>query len=123
RWPALHHVADVDLVAGVAHRGDHLREELAGGPDEGDALVVVLGARSFADEHQARLGISHTEDEILPARAELAALAVTERLPDLVESGRFLGARLGSCGWLDPALGRRLRVLDDDRGVAGALDR
>ena len=43
RRAALDHVADVDLVAAVAHRRDHLRQQLAGGTDEGDALVVLLG--------------------------------------------------------------------------------
>src|SRR5262249_38853050 len=93
RRPALHHVADVDLVARVAHRGDHLGEELAGGPDEGNALVVLLGSGALSHEDQARLRIADAEDDVLPARAELAALAVSERATDLVQAGWLLHLR------------------------------
>src|SRR5262250_877925 len=75
RRAALHDVADVDLVAAVPHRGDHLRQQLSRRADEGDALVVLLGAGTLADEDQPGLRISHAEDEVLRPRAELAALA------------------------------------------------
>ena len=58
RRPALHHVADVNVGApdrdaffggGVL---DHLRKKLTRAADKGQALLVFIGARTFAHENQ-----------------------------------------------------------------------
>ena len=83
RRPALEHVGDVDLVALEAHRLDHLRQQLAGAPDERDALHVFIRARRFADEHQVRRRVADAEDDLLPPeRVQLAARAVADVLAD-----------------------------------------
>ena len=112
RRPALHDVADVDLVAAVAHRGDHLRQELArrrrrrGCPGCPPPRPGPRPRRPGA-----AFGLPDAEDEVLAARAQLAALAVAQRAADLVEERRPAGpARGHGCH------GRRRRL----RWTAGA---
>ena len=78
--PALDDVGDVDLVAPKPDGLDDLREELARAPDERDALNVFVRAGRFADEHQIRRRVAHTEHD-LPA-AQLVQLA-TRAVADL----------------------------------------
>ena len=73
RRAALDGVADVDVLALHAHRLDHLRQQLPCLAHERVALQVLVLARPFADEHQARLGIAHAEYEVGAARVQLAA--------------------------------------------------
>src|ERR1700722_3017531 len=62
---ALHDVGDVDLFALQAHGVNHVVEQLAAAADEGQTLCVFIGAWAFADEHEARVGVSVTEDDLV----------------------------------------------------------
>ena len=71
--PALHDVGDVDAVAGEAHLlGHEPVEELAGAAHEGQALLVLLGTRALADEHQVGGGVAHAEHDVRAARRQRA---------------------------------------------------
>ena len=79
RRTALDDVGDVDVFAREADRLDHLRQQLAGAPDERDPLDVFIAARRLADEHEPRVRIADAKDDLAPAeRRELAAGAVAE---------------------------------------------
>src|SRR5262245_10824242 len=76
RRTALDHVRDVDVGAREADGLDDLRQQLAGAPDERLALLVFIGTRRLADEHELGARIADAEDDLLAAkRAELAARA------------------------------------------------
>ena len=114
---ALHDVADVDVGAlerdAFLARGalDHLREQLAGAADEREALLVLIGARAFADEHQLGLLVAGSEDDLVAAFVQAAALAIADvlenfeqRIAGRFESRRATGAsRIG--GGFDAAAG------------------
>src|SRR5690606_1208829 len=88
-----------DLVAREAHRADHLVELLARAPDERNALLVFLGARRLADEHERRVGISVAEDG-LRVRRRAGAVRALRVVPaaQLVEGGALVGGRRGRGG-------------------------
>ena len=74
--PALHHVGDVAVALALeAHRGQHPGEELAGAPDEGQALAVFFFPRSLADHHEPGPRVAGAERDVGPAPTELAELA------------------------------------------------
>ena len=54
-------------------------------PDEGEALLVLVGARRLAHEHQLGPGVALAEDDRLPAAGQLAARAVADVLADRLE--------------------------------------
>ena len=91
RWPALHHIADVNILAAdgdsLFRRGavDHLREKLPGAPDERQPLFILVCAGAFPDHDELGPGIAGAEDDGRPRFAELAPAASLERL--------FLGAQ------------------------------
>ena len=64
RGPALHHVADVDVVPrddnSFLLRGavDHLRKKLSGPSDKRQSLRVLISPRAFSHEHQPGLFIA-----------------------------------------------------------------
>ena len=72
---ALHHVADVDRVAGELHRLDHLRQQLAGLADERHALLILVGAwrairfaefgRAVAEERAPGVNLLRLEDAVV----------------------------------------------------------
>ena len=72
---ALDDVADEDLLAGVAHGGDHLGEELSGAADEGEALFVFIGAGAFADEHDVGVDGALSGHGVLAGGGEGAGVA------------------------------------------------
>ena len=86
--PDLADVADVDLLAGEAHGGDLLVEQLAGPADEGAGLEVLVGAGRLADEHEGGVGVALAEDDVFPAVAG----------PVVVEVFGEFGEELGECG-------------------------
>src|SRR5918996_381609 len=55
------------------------------------ALEVLVAARPFPDEHEARLRVPHAQNDVRPPLAQLAAAAVAEALADL---GQARGRRL-----------------------------
>lgn len=76
-WPAFDSIADIDIDSAVdANGGKDLGEELAGSPDEGDALFVFLLAGAFADEEELGLGITVGEDGVGARAVEGAEGAV-----------------------------------------------
>src|ERR1035438_6608409 len=89
RRTAFHHGGGVnvlaeDLDAFLLRRiFDHLGEQLSGSADEGYALRVLLGAGTFADEHQRGLWIANAEDDLIAGLAEAAAAAIADVLDDL----------------------------------------
>jgi hypothetical protein len=87
--PALDHVADVDLLAGERHGGDHLGEELAGAADEGLALGVFVGAGAFAHEDKVGAGVADAEDGLRAFLAEAATLAALDEVVVEGLEGRF----------------------------------
>ena len=91
RRPALHDVADIDVLAlqrnPLAARRilDHLCEELSGAAHERDALRVFIRARPFADKHQSRLRVTDPEHNLVTALAQTAAFALAEVRTDLFQ--------------------------------------
>ena len=85
RGAALQDVADVSILTFDAGGLDDLREELACGADERQALLVFLIAGRFADEHDLRIGIAGTVDDGRAGGREFAALAVPDVGADRVE--------------------------------------
>src|SRR5262245_6846039 len=102
--PALDDVRDVDLLARIADRADHLVELLTGASDERLAARVLVGPGALADEHQSGVRIADAEDDVRARLAELAPPAIPELLPHLLERGRHVpcfeqtGIRGGSLG-------------------------
>src|SRR5918998_480888 len=70
--PALHDVRQVDLLPGQVHGRQDVVEELASSPDERQARGVFVLARTLADEHQGRVGISGREDRVGAALRQIA---------------------------------------------------
>ena len=85
-----------------------LVEQLAGPADEGQALLVLLGAGAFADEHQVGVGVAHAEHDLRATGGRQLALGA---------AGCLFREHLESRGhspsgyWRSPD-----RSLDDDRG-------
>jgi hypothetical protein len=79
---ALHDVGDVDLLAREAHGSDDLRQQLAGASDERLALFVFIGPRAFPDEHQRRLGIPYSENQVGSPSVQFASRAVADFSPN-----------------------------------------
>src|SRR2546425_7644803 len=89
RRPALDDVRDVDVVAVEPHPlGDDLGQELAGAPDEGLALPVLVAAWRLAHENEARARAADAEHEVRAVGRELAALAVADVSAQLLQRAR-----------------------------------
>ena len=89
RRAALHHVGDVDVVALQAHGLDHLRQQLSGAADKGNALHVFVVPGPFADEDQLGVRIAHAEDDLVAVAVQLAARAVAQVGGDALERVAF----------------------------------
>ncbi len=96
RRTALDGIEDVDLVAREPHGEDHLREFLAGGADERQALTVFVRTRRLAHEDQAGRRISGAKDGAVSGAGQFGA---THALGDFGSDG-------SQCG--GPVRGRRL---------------
>jgi hypothetical protein len=82
RWARLQHVGDEDVLAREAGLGEQLVEELAGAPDEGPSLAVLVRSGRLADDHDVR------------RRAALAGHEIGRLIAD-VEAARRVRADLG----------------------------
>ena len=83
RRAALDDVGDVDLGALQPHGGDHVVEKLAGAADKGQSLGIFIRSRTFADEHEAGVGVSVAEDDRVAAlEGKRAAGAVADVVAD-----------------------------------------
>src|SRR3954454_9220707 len=87
RRPALDDVGDVHIVARQPNALDEAREELPGPADERDALLVLFGTGTLADEHEVGVGIAHAEHHLGPRLRERAARAGEGFLTQRVEAG------------------------------------
>ncbi len=70
---ALQDVRDEDVRTRHPDAAEELVEELPGLADERDPLLVLVEARSFADEHDVRVRAPGPEDDLRPALCERAA--------------------------------------------------
>jgi hypothetical protein len=75
RRPMLEDVRDEHIVTGQLDRLDDFREQLARLPDERDTLLVLVGARRFAHDHEVRVGVACTGYRILRRGVERAPTA------------------------------------------------
>lgn len=65
---------DIRYVSGLtveAHGFDDFGEELAGAADEGLTLLIFIGARSFADEHQGRVDVADAPHHVFARTGEV----------------------------------------------------
>src|ERR1700691_1800231 len=58
RGAALHHIADIDILAAQAHGLDHLSEQFSGATDEWLALKIFVAPGALANENKLRFGIT-----------------------------------------------------------------
>src|ERR1035437_5226826 len=65
RWPVLQDVADEHVPTSEIDGGEDLRQQLSRRADERPPGLVLGGARSLADTHEAGVRISFTRDRIL----------------------------------------------------------
>ncbi len=124
RRAALAHVADVHLLPGQPHAGDHLVQQLPGPADERPAGQVLVLARPLADEEDGRLGVALAEDGLRPRRAQpalgaaldLVLVQQLQRQPPLLDRER-------TCRRASRPAGRRRRTgpaLRQSRAAASA---
>ena len=73
--PAHDDVRDIDVVALQPHAGEQSVQQLSGLTDERDPLLVLVEARSLADEHQVGARIAGAEHDLRPPLGEPAARA------------------------------------------------
>src|SRR5436190_21095297 len=78
-WAALEDIRDVDVLAPELYAGQQPLEQLPRLADEGDALLVLVEARSLADEHQVAARVARAEDDLRPSLREPAARAARGR--------------------------------------------
>jgi hypothetical protein len=115
RRPALHDVADVDLVAVETHRADHLVEQLARLADERKALLVLVGAGPLSHEAESRRAGSPSEHRLDALGVEGAAGAALHRFRQHLQPATLL-LRLEKSGHR----GAHRRGRDDRRRHDGA---
>src|SRR5947207_1332969 len=82
RRTAEQYVRDEHVLALEPDSGEELRQEPASTSYEREALTVLLGTRSLADEHQARVGVAGAEDHVRSGRRQGAPLAHRRLLVD-----------------------------------------
>src|SRR6185312_11318518 len=64
RRAALDHVGNVNILAAQAHGRNHVVEQLAGAAHEGQPLLVFVGPRTFAHEHQVGVLVAGAENDV-----------------------------------------------------------
>ncbi len=102
RGAALHHVADVDLLAGEPDLAEHAVQQLSGRAHERLALLVLVEARPLADEHQlARRGRPRrTRPACGPGRAGTSCSRMPRRRPPPASGSRVTSAlRASTPSW------------------------
>src|SRR5439155_16905548 len=102
------------LLALQAHPGDHFVEQLTSAADEGSALLVLILAGAFADEHDFGIGIAFPEDRVGPLFTKTAGRAGFHLCIEFGEEaalffGRMHGRREGTT-WRDRFSGRGRRA-------------
>src|SRR5215469_3511431 len=82
---ALHHIADVNVLAAQSHGFDHLGQKLSCATDEGFSLHVFVMPGAFANEDKLRLRIADPKHDVCPALVEFAARAIADVFADAFE--------------------------------------
>src|SRR5690554_4375798 len=95
-------IADVDLVARVAHRLDHAIEELPGRTDKGEAGEVLFFSWALADEHELGVFSATGKHGLLASLGESARAAGLDLASLLLEN-----AELRPLRWRRGAASRR----------------
>ena len=72
---AFQDIGHEDQVPAEPDPGEKLIQELPCLPDEREALLVLVEARCFADEHQVGVRVAVSEDDLRPPLRETAARA------------------------------------------------
>jgi hypothetical protein len=85
RWPALQHIADVDLLSLLAYRGEKLFKELPGRSHEGAPLLVFVPAWRFTDKGYGGVLRTLAGDYLGTLPSELTLAAVGYFLVKLAE--------------------------------------
>src|SRR5882724_906515 len=104
RRPTLHDIGDVYIFAPKSDSLDDLVQQLAGLAHEWSPHGVFGGARSFADEHQFRVGIAFARHRVGPAGAQRATMGGANPLRNGVEGSEItqaIPAEQGRYGRLD----------------------
>ena len=78
--PALYDICHIDIVPRHPDPLEQLAEQLPGGAHERDALLVLVEARRFADEHQLRCRRARAEDDLRPRLGERTLLAARDNV-------------------------------------------
>src|SRR4030095_8753471 len=76
RWrvrPALQDICDINIFACERHLLENFRQQLSGASDEWFALLVLVHARRFANEHQIRVRIAHAKNGLRSRAGEMRA--------------------------------------------------
>src|SRR5690606_17883666 len=70
RWPTFEDVGDVNGLPRDPDLGEQLVQQVSRPADERLALEILVPPRRLADEHQSRVGPSHTEHDVGPSLCE-----------------------------------------------------
>ena len=89
--PALQHVADVDIFAFEIDGLDNLGQQLSRPSDERQALLVFVKTRRFTHKHEFSVRIPGAEHDMGAFRRQLAALAITDVVPNRLQRGGVAG--------------------------------
>ena len=121
---ALEHVHDGHVVTGEVDAGEELVEELTGGADERDALLVLVEARGLAHEHHVGVGRARPEHDLRARRRERAACAARDRVAQRGELGcGSLSASMAAAATAPATAAAASRGAAEARLLAGAVSR
>src|SRR3954468_9659984 len=84
----LHGVGDVEMLAIDAGLAERLVQQPSGGPDEWQALLVLLVTGLLAHHHDARVRVADAEHRLRGVRPQGAVLAGPRVLPQLLQAFR-----------------------------------
>ena len=91
---ALDDIGNIDVIAPEPDDLEHVVKQLTCSSDKGNALRVLVGAGTLADEQHLRAAIAHTENDVgarFPKRALAAVLTVMH------QSFPAIGHKASSC--------------------------
>ena len=95
RRTAFQHVGDVDLFARESDAGEQLLEQLPGGADERDSLLVLVKAGRLAHEHQIGMRLTRAEDDLGAPLRKCAPRAAGDDLAERAQLVRW--SQLSDC--------------------------
>ena len=83
-WTTLDHVAYVNLVTFQPHGVDDPGKKLTRLSNERLSLEVLVSPWCFANKHDLRTGVSHTEHDLLPIGCKTAPCAIAQFCPQAI---------------------------------------